>query len=178
MEIILKKLKEQKGDFNLLAVVLLLFCVMVLIVTMNISAIYINLQTIDAEIQAATLAVASDNAHNIWGGFREGNSAERKMSDSWINTLYISPSDVAAELCRTYGCTASGSFITRTNSKGIMYQISIDKVEHTDIDVCDNGTAVVKIYTTATVRLPILIFKIGIPITRTKMLSSEFSPYY
>lgn len=174
MEVIKRKLTENRGDLSFTAIAIILFSIGFILVIMTFMAAMINFQKIDDDIQSATLAVAANNTHNIFAGVREGNSAERnKTSSDWQKTINLAPADVAVEFARTYARTAVGTTIEIPTK----FKVTIDAVSVDDVDVKDNiGRC--KIYTTATITIPITLFRINIPITRTEQVASEFSSYF
>lgn len=115
MEIVIRKLQEQRGEIALELGYGLLFSVLILIVLLNIRHGYQTIDRVSERTNEAVLAVAAANGPRALGGTREGEAVVRKYNGSSWERL-VTSAEVQDALQKSLGASRVGESLVREGS--------------------------------------------------------------
>lgn len=112
MEVICRKIHEQRGEISLRLCFILLGAILLFLVVFNVRHAYQTIDLVIDRTNEAVLAVAAANGYRTFGGVREGEAVARNYNGaSWSRT--VTTEEVLYALGSSLNATISGDSLIR-----------------------------------------------------------------
>lgn len=165
MEVVLSKLREQRGEFSVRFSVGLLIGLLVFSVGFSVWHVYYVLDRVRETVNESVLAVAADNVAEFYGGGRESDGYARHPFNGGF--AYNIQDDIIDTLATSVGATAIGA--DDSIIVGSSYTIKNISTQYVN-----SSGSILNFITTVTVVVPLDLGNVEIPITKTMRVKSSY----